>query len=1024
MTCAGKRRGVNQFRQFLFAIWLTALGAGWLTSPLYGQAAKPEKPPKTEIETKIEGFITKAKAHLAKQEWDQALAEADLAFKVDPNAGEAFVIRGMVFNGKGEYDAAIAELEKVTAQTGRDTRSVANRADAYAQRSYALYQKGEYLKAVDSAYFAILEKGDHLEAHQFRGMAYIARRQSDKAINSFNRVIQLDGKSALAYSNRGLAYLQKGNKDQNIADQKEALKIDPKLVVAMERLAAAHLDKKEPQEAIKLVAQALQANPRSEGALCLRAHLYLLNKNPQAALADLDEAAKINPKSAEVHLRRGMFHMSQKKPEQAIEAFQEAIKLNPGYAEAYCALGYAHQDKKDHAQAEADFTKAIELDPKLVAAYTGRSQVFKKLGKGSEAVADANKIKELQPPPVGKTAKKKEDDAKKRADERKKVEPPENRFLVESKGVDPKQRQEALKSAQEIDRLIAANYEKFKITPNERTTDAEFVRRIYLDITGTIPTLPQVQKFLTAKEADKRANLIDELLASDGYASHFFNYWADVLRYTDSLNPNVRGEHYRQWIKQSLAENKPWDKFVEELLTAEGLIWQNPATGYLQRDANMPLDNMNNTVRIFLGTRIGCAQCHNHPFDRWTQKEFYETAAFMFGTVTATGGGDTRYWSKNPNDRLMELYAGLEQEEEDRRNNYYRYTRLIGINQMIVNDQPRQITLPANYAYDNAKPNEAVAPKTLFGKPADIKPGEAPRKAFARWLVSQDNPRFALTIANRLWKQAFGVGQIEPVDDMMDETVAENPELMKFLESEMKRLDFNMKEYQRIIFNSETYQRQACTEEVSLGLPYHFPGPILRRMTAEQVWDSLLTLAVVRPEEFRELKASVRTDYIGMDLEKVSAEEVLKADNLGNQVDYGQGSRNSKYTYKGELLARAAELPSPVAPSHFLRTFGQSDRELISASATIGSVPQVLFMFNGPIMDMLLEPKSTLHNTVMKKKQSIPEAVKAVFLTILSREPDDDELKAAVEEVKQSGPAGYGNVIWSLVNTREFLFVQ
>jgi hypothetical protein len=116
-------------------------------------------------------------------------------------------------------------------------------------------------------------------------------------------------------------------------------------------------------------------------------------------------------------------------------------------------------------------------------------------------------------------------------------------------------------------------------------------------------------------------------------------------------------------------------------------------------------------------------------------------------------------------------------------------------------------------------------------------------------------------------------------------------------------------------------------------------------------------------------------------------------------------------------------LPSPVAPGHFLRMFGQSDRELISGSSTLGSVPQVLFMFNGPITHMLLEKNSTIYNNVVKK-QTIPEGVKVIFLTILNRDPDEEELKLAVDEVKKNGAAGYGNVIWSLVNTREFLFVQ
>ena len=609
----------------------------------------------------------------------------------------------------------------------------------------------------------------------------------------------------------------------------------------------------------------------------------------------------------------------------------------------------------------------------------------------------------------------------------KKVDTKVPQFLVKSKSVDAGKIGQAISSAKRIDQLVASNYKKYNVKPNPKTTDAQFVRRVYLDITGTIPTMRQTRTFLVSRLPDKRQRLIDRLLNSDAYAGHFYNYWADVLRYTDRLNNSVRGEGYRQWIKQSLAENKPWDKMVSEMVTAEGRIWENPATGYLQRDSGMPLDNMNNTVRIFLGTRIGCAQCHDHPFDRWKQKEFYQMAAFTFGTLTSTGGGDKRFFAGvNPSQRLAKEYNAIEQEEEDRRRNRYRFNRLIGINMMIVNDQiHRKIRLPADYAYDNAKPKSIVLPKTLFGKPADIKKGEAPRMAFARWMTSKDSPRFALTIANRLWKQAFGLGQIEPVDDMMDDTIAENPELMTFLESEMKRLNFDMKEYLRIIFNSETYQRQACSDEVNLGEPYHFSGPILRRMTAEQVWDSFLTLAVIKPDEYREFPANIRNNVIGVDLNTIPAEELLTVDaRASSEVNAGRGKRKEgKYRYKGMLLARASELPSPVRADHFLRKFGQSNRQLISASSKMGSVPQVLTMFNGPITHMLLEKNSTMYNNVLKQK-TIEDGVKAAFMTILNRPPDDDESKIAVAEVKRNGGAGYRNGIWSLVNTREFLFIQ
>jgi len=252
--------------------------------------------------------------------------------------------------------------------------------------------------------------------------------------------------------------------------------------------------------------------------------------------------------------------------------------------------------------------------------------------------------------------------------------------------------------------------------------------------------------------------------------------------------------------------------------------------------------------------------------------------------------------------------------------------------------------------------------------------------------------------------------------------VPENPELMKYLEAEMKRLDFDMKEYLRILYNTETYQRQACNEEVPLGTPYHFPGPVLRRMTAEQAWDSFLMLAVA-PADYREPQAELYEQAVAVDLSKASAEEVMESCRKRQKLDWYRDKAAEKYKYHGILLGRAAELPSPLPANHFLRMFGQSDRELISASSTSGSVPQVLFMFNGDISHMLLEQNSTIYNNIVKRK-SIADRVKAVFLTILSREPDEQELALAMKQVKSDGPEGYGNVVWSLVNTREFMFVQ
>jgi len=941
--------------------------------------------------------------------WNEALKAADALLKADSADAHARVTRGIVLNGLSRYDEAIEELDQVTEIEGRQPEDLINRADAYAHLSHSYFQQGEFLQAIDNAYFATLEKGNHALAHNNRANAYIAREQYDKAIRSAGRAIESDANFAAAYSNRGLAKAKRNRLKQAIEDLDKAIQLDPQLAAAYQRRGAALAMNKQANKALSDLNKALELQPGMVDALCDRAWLYGLNGNMSRAMTDLNEAVRVQPDAVRARIVRGQALLQQKDYNAALSDLNKAVSLAESNAAAWCYRAYAYHGQEQYSKAVNDFTKAIELDPEFELALQGRSQAYRKLGRREESRADRNRLKEL-----GESTQDEPTEAE------------TARFVVTSSPVDPAKRDDAIRAAARIDDLVAANYSQHDLQPNPMTTDAQFVRRIYLDITGTIPTYIQTRAFLNSRDGDKRMQLIDDLLSSDGYASHSFNYWADVLRYTDRINDNVGGEPYRQWIKQSLAENKAWDEMVSELLTAEGLIWENPATGYLQRDANMPLDNMNNTVRIFLGTRIGCAQCHDHPFDRWTQKEFYQMAAFTYGTQTHTGGGDTRFWSDNPNDRLQAEYEEIEQEEEDRRRNSYRFRRLIRANMQIVNDRSeKKITLPADYAYDNAKPGEAIPPSTIFGPPARLQSDKPPRHAFAEWVTSKDNPRFALTIANRLWQRAFGIGQIEPVDDMVDGTVAENPPLMEFLESEMKNNDFDMKQFMRMIFYSKTYQQQAGMERLDANEPYHFPGPLLRRMTAEQMWDSFLTLAVVDPDEYRERPADVYTDVIGVDLGTVSAPDLLQAVHHRDEVNSGgtRWRREKKYRYKGALLARASELPSPVPANHFLRMFGQSDRELISASSSSGSVPQVLFMFNGPISHMILEKDSTLYNNV-RKTRSVGSGVKTVFRTILSRDPDKDELQLAEAEIKQNGIPGYGNVIWALVNTREFLFIQ
>ncbi|MGB4741138.1 MAG: DUF1549 domain-containing protein, partial [Fuerstiella sp.] len=393
--------------------------------------------------------------------------------------------------------------------------------------------------------------------------------------------------------------------------------------------------------------------------------------------------------------------------------------------------------------------------------------------------------------------------------------------------------------AGKIDRLMDADYQKHNVLPNPRLSDSLFVRRAYLEIGGRIPLLKEVGEFVQSKAPDKREKLIDDLLSSYDYVSHTYNYWADILRLQDNpINNNQIAQPYHEWIKDSIRENTPYNKWVHTMLTAEGRIWENPAVGFSMRDSNMELDAVDNMVQVWLGTQIGCAQCHDHPFDRWTQREYYEMAAYWYGTRTRLGAGDKKMFPNgNP---LTRLRDELKQMDPDANTNGV-FSRMINANMFATYEQTRPLKLPHDYQYDNGKPNQVVSMKPIFGKAESVKGASSSREVLANWMTSPDNPRFAKNIVNRMWHKAFGIGLIEPVNDIRDDSVASNPEVLDLLTTELVNNGFDVREIQRIIFNTKAWQREATPGDLDLTQTYYFPGPTLRRMSAEQIWDSLLT---------------------------------------------------------------------------------------------------------------------------------------------------------------------------------------
>jgi hypothetical protein len=577
-----------------------------------------------------------------------------------------------------------------------------------------------------------------------------------------------------------------------------------------------------------------------------------------------------------------------------------------------------------------------------------------------------------------------------------------------------------------IDRFVGEGLKKAGLQPNPPADDFVFLRRIYLDAAGRIPTDDESADFLSEKDPEKRRKLIDRLLLSDGYRSHFFNWLADLLRHKQNVR-RTSYNHYERWLKDQIALNRPWDEMVFDMLSAEGSVAQSGPAGYLLRDPGMPLDNLSNTLTIFLGANVACAQCHDHPLADWTQREYFELAAF-FGATDVSDRDPRKVGNKLRNEQLSKQDV----------------IQAVAPNLARVRTKSHQtLRFPDDYAYDDVKPGSRVEPLLFIWESGDDKgPAYAVdhqnpknlRASFAQWLTHEKNPRFAATIANRLWQRSFGLGVQEPLEDLDDLSKSANPALLQLLGQVMVKAGFDLREFQRVLFNSRTYQaKSSVTPEIGQSEQYLFPGPVLRRMTAEQTWDSILALVIGEKLDDYKIDRSHRVTRYQFPFDQMSDSEVTKmvlSMKKSGHLTKGNGSRLNELDYVNgkrplkigsQFLLRASEMQQPAKDDHFLRMFGQSSRELVNDSSSEGSIPQTLMLMNGEVQAMLADKESRL-SAKLKKSGGLRPAVEFLFLSFFGRPPTPDEFEA-IEESLSSGMKKE-DLTWALFNSTEFLFVQ
>jgi hypothetical protein len=359
-----------------------------------------------------------------------------------------------------------------------------------------------------------------------------------------------------------------------------------------------------------------------------------------------------------------------------------------------------------------------------------------------------------------------------------------------------------------IDRLVAAKLERLNVLPSALCTDDEFLRRVYLDAIGTLPTPAEVRAYLADGHADRRARLVDNLLERPEYAEYWALKWSDLLRVDRRVLGHKQAYAYYSWIRDSFAENKRYDRFARELITAEGNLTEAPAGALFKVDSD-PGKIASSLSQVFLGVRIACAQCHHHPYDRWTQTDYYGMqACFSQVAFKPTARGD-----------------------------------LLGPLSAAPTRNPR--TGEEVFAHPLGTPNPKASP-----------PGDR-RQLLAAWLIGSENPWFARCFVNRMWEHFLGRGIVEPVDDFRLTNPPSNPELLDALAADFVRHDYDVKHLIRTITASRTYRLSSEPNATNEQDDENYSRALFRRLDAEVLLDAICQ-TTGSGEKFRGVPAGSR----------------------------------------------------------------------------------------------------------------------------------------------------------------------
>ena len=484
-----------------------------------------------------------------------------------------------------------------------------------------------------------------------------------------------------------------------------------------------------------------------------------------------------------------------------------------------------------------------------------------------------------------------------------------------------------------VDRHVLDHLRKLRLPPSPVCDDATFIRRITLDLAGRLPTPEETRQFLAASESTKRDALIERLLASPDYADHFAMKWSAILRNQRSDNElHRRGSYaFHAWIRQALQENRPYNEFVADILTASGEVATNPPVIWYRqvKDINQQVED---AAQLFLGQRLQCARCHHHPFEKWGTDDYFKLAAF-FSQVSRKPG-----------------------------------------------TQPGEDRIYHRRGTPQAKGPKAMhAPAVLDGATAAVASSDDPRTTLATWMAEPDNPFFARSLVNRYWKHFFAVGLVEPEDDLRITNPATNPALLDGLAAAFIDSGFDLKAVIRLICQSRTYQLASEPNAFNAEDRQSFSRYYARRLPAEVALDAVDRLTL-DPTRFQGVPPGTR----------------------------------------------AVELPDPNFDNYFLTVFGRpkADSACECERGSAANLAQCLHLINSDQVLAKLKGKRA-QSLADDTARTITEKIDELYLVAFSRSPRSEE-QAAIEAFlaarSDTPETAWQDVLWTLLNTKEFLF--